>query len=68
MKRQQSNPINGLTFSHLLFLPTRMEAMTEDGKKSYLNKGQIVSVYKNPKTDKLSLYIAADGRHCEVNE
>ena len=44
-----------------------MEAKTTNGKGSYLNKGQMVSVYKNPKTGKL-LYVATDGRYCEINE
>ena len=58
---------DGLTFSHMVSLPARMEAKTKDGKPSYLNKGQMVSAYSDPKTGKL-LYIANDGRYCEVNE
>ena len=66
--KEQSNLFDGLVFSHLVVLPTRMEAITKDGKKSYLNKGQMVSAYKNAKTGKLSLYVANDGRYCEVDE
>ena len=58
---------DGLTFSHVVVLQNRMKATTKDGKGSYLNKGQMVSVYKNPKTGKL-LYLATDGRYCEVDE
>lgn len=64
---QTNSPIDGLMFSHMVTLPTRMEAKTRDGKQSYLNKGQMVSAYKNPKTGKL-LYVATDGRYCEVDE
>lgn len=66
--KEQPNLFDGLAFSHLVTLPTRMEATTKDGKKSYLNKGQMVSAYKNAKTGKLSLYVATDGRYCEVDE
>lgn len=66
--KEQSNLYEGLTFSHLVAMPTRMEAKTKDGKKSYLNKGQMVSVYKNTKTGKLALYVASDGRYCEIDE
>ena len=65
---QQPNLFEGLTFSHLVAMPTRMEAKTKDNKKSYLNKGQMVSVYKNTKTGKLSLYVATDGRYCKIDE
>lgn len=64
---QTNSPIDGLMFSHMVTLPTRMEAKTKDGKGSYLNKGQMVSAYKNPKTGKL-LYVATDGRYCTIDE
>ena len=68
VKEDQSKSItDGLMFSHMVVLQNRIEAKTKDGKTSYLNKGQMVSAYKNPKTGKL-LYIATDGRYCEVDE
>lgn len=65
---QTNSPIDGLMFSHMVTLPTRMEAKTRDDKQSYLNKGQMVSVYKDPKTNKDSLYMATDGRYCTIDE
>ena len=65
---QTNSLIDGLMFSHMVTLPTRMEAKTRDGKQSYLNKGQMVSVYKDPKTNKDSLYMATDGRYCTIDE
>lgn len=68
VKEEQSKSITDrLMFSHMVVLQNRMEAKTKDGKGSYLNKGQMVSAYKNPKTGKI-LYVAADGRYCEVDE
>lgn len=67
LKKVEESIIDGLTFSHMVTLQTSMEAKTKDGKGSYLNKGQMVSAYKNPQTGKL-LYLASDGRYCEVNE
>lgn len=66
-EEQSTSTTDGLTFSHMVTLQDRMEAKTADGKGSYLNKGQMVSAYKNPKTGKL-LYVATDGRYCEVDE
>ena len=68
VKEEYSKPTTDrVMFSHMVVLQNRMEAKTIDGKISYLNKGQMVSAYKNSKTGKL-LYVAADGRYCEVNE
>ena len=68
VKEEYSKPTaDRLMFSHMVILQNRMEAKTIDGKTSYLNKGQMVSAYKNSKTGKL-LYVAADGRYCEVDE
>lgn len=66
-EEQPTSVTDGLMFSHMVMLQNRMEAKTTDGKGSYLNKGQMVSAYKNPKTGKL-LYVATDGRYCEVDE
>ena len=66
-EEQSTSVIDGLMFSHMVMLQNRMEAKTTNGRGSYLNKGQMVSVYKNPKTGKL-LYVATDGRYCEIDE
>ena len=58
---------NGLMFSHSTILKRTVNAKTKDGKASVIKAGQMVSVYKHPKTGQV-LYYANDGRYSWVDE
>lgn len=66
-KAEEISVLDGLTFSHSAILKRTVNAKTKDGKASTIKAGQMVSVYKHPKTGQ-ALYYANDGRHCWVDE
>ena len=63
-EKQFNSPLNGLIFLHFAIIPVRMEVKTKGGKRSYLNKRQMVSIYKDSKVGKL-IFMAGDGRYGE---
>ena len=66
-KSKEISVLDGLMFSHSAILKRTVNAKTKDGKISTIKAGQMVSVYKHPKTGQV-LYYANDGRHCWVYE
>ena len=66
-KSKEISVLDGLMFSHSTVLKRTVNAKTKDGKVSTIKAGQMVSVYKYPKTGQV-LYYANDGRHCCVDE
>ena len=66
-KAREISVPDGLIFSHSVILKRTVNAKTKDCKVSTIKAGQMVSVYKHPKTGQV-LYYANDGRHCWIDE
>ena len=66
-KAKEISVLDGLMFSHSAILKRTINAKTKDGKASVIKAGQMVLVYKHPKTGQV-LYYANDDRYSWVDE